>query len=209
MDLTISAYGYQFDSTAVVEQGCVIGLRTKIWHFAHIRSTARIGVDCVIGKDVYIDADVVIGDRVKIQNGVSVYRGVTIEDDVFVGPHAVFTNDLTPRASGEYWTLAKTIVRRGASIGANATIVGDVELGEWSMVAAGAVVTKNVGAHRLVMGCPASVRGKVCQCGNRLESVGELVEVEVEPGGFITLPLLSACYRCGRRYDREMQEIQK
>lgn len=204
MNISPSIYNYQIDPTAVVENGCVIGARTKVWHFGHIRSSARIGADCVIGKDVYIDAGVVIGDRVKIQNGVSVYRGVTIEDDVFVGPHAVFTNDLTPRASGEYWTLAKTVVRRGASIGANATLVGDIEIGEWAMVAAGAVVTRSVARHTLVKGCPAAGSGLVCQCGKRLT---DWTIVDPDPGSNAILGVLYNCEQCGRRYDDQMRGI--
>jgi UDP-2-acetamido-3-amino-2,3-dideoxy-glucuronate N-acetyltransferase len=153
----------QIHRTAEVEQGAVIGPGTKVWHFAHIRSGAVIGRDCVIGKDCYID-EVFIGDRVKIQNGVSVYRGVYLDDDVFVGPHAVFTNDPEPRSQGA-WVCVPTIVRRGASIGANATILCGVEIGEWAMVGAGAVVTHNVPAGRLVYGNPARDAGPAPKVG--------------------------------------------
>ncbi len=153
---------------AVIDEGAQIGEGTKIWHFAHVRSTAKIGKSCNIGRDVYIDADVVIGDRVKIQNGVSVYHGVTIEDDVFCGPHMVFTNDMYPRAFSTSWTVSKTVVKRGASIGAHATIVCDVTLGEYCMVGAGAVVTKDVPPHALVVGNPARIIGFVCKCGQPL-----------------------------------------
>jgi acetyltransferase-like isoleucine patch superfamily enzyme len=144
--------------SAIVEPGAVIGVDTKIWHFAHVRAGAVIGKYCVIGKDCYIDAGVVIGDGVKIQNGVSVYRGVRLEDGVFVGPHAVFTNDLTPRSRGE-WFCTPTLVQRGASIGANATVLCGVTIGEWAMVGAGAVVTHNVPSAALVCGNPARVVG--------------------------------------------------
>lgn len=158
---------YFVHPTAIVEEA-EIGEGTRIWHFAHIRKGAKIGKNCNIGKDVYIDVDVKIGDRVKIQNGVSVYRGVVIEDDVFVGPGAVFTNDLYPRAFSSDWEIRRTVVRRGASIGANATIICGVEIGEFAMVGAGAVVTKDVPPFALVYGNPARIRGFVCYCGRRL-----------------------------------------
>lgn len=152
--------GWVAHPSAVVEPGAVVGDGTRVWHFAHVRAGAQIGCDCVLGKDVYIDAGVVIGDRVKIQNGVSVYRGVTLEDDVFVGPHAMFTNDRYPRSQGE-WALTPTVVRQGASIGANATVICGVVIGEWSMVAAGSVVTHDVEAYHLVQGNPAVAVGAV------------------------------------------------
>jgi acetyltransferase-like isoleucine patch superfamily enzyme len=130
-----------------------------------VRSGARIGSRCVLGKDVYVDAGAVIGDRVKIQNGVSVYTGVVLGDDVFVGPAAVFTNDLRPRAHASDWKIVTTSVKNGASIGANATIVCGVELGEDCMVGAGSVVTRSVRDHELVTGNPARHRGWVCRCG--------------------------------------------
>ncbi|NWF96948.1 MAG: N-acetyltransferase [Candidatus Thorarchaeota archaeon] len=154
---------------AVVDEGAKIGDGTRIWHFAHVRGSAKIGTGCNIGKDVYVDADVVIGDRVKIQNGVSVYHGVTIEDDVFCGPHMTFTNDLYPRAFGDAWTVSKTLVRRGASIGAHATIVCNTTLGEYCMIGAGAVVTKDVPPHALVVGNPAHIVAFVCKCGQPLK----------------------------------------
>lgn len=150
---------------AVVDKGATIGKGTRIWHFAHVRSTAKIGEGCNIGKDVYIDGDVVIGNNVKIQNGVSVYHGVTIEDDVFCGPHMTFTNDMYPRSFGEEWQVFKTHVRKGASIGAHATIVCDTILGEYCMIGSGSVVTKNVPAHGLVIGNPGRLVGFVCKCG--------------------------------------------
>jgi len=154
---------------AVVDDGADIGEGTRIWHFAHVRSTAKIGKGCNIGKDVYIDGDVVIGNNVKIQNGVSVYHGVTIEDDVFCGPHMTFTNDMYPRAFGDGWQVFKTLVKRGASIGAHATIICDTTLGEYCMVGSGAVVTHDVPAHGLVIGNPARLVGFVCKCGHPLK----------------------------------------
>ena len=133
-----------------------------------MRSDACVGADCTIAKNVYIDRGVVLGDRVKIQNNVSVYVGVTIEDDAFVGPSAVFTNDLFPRAGSGRWEVVPTVVHRGASIGANATIVCGVELGAWSLVAAGSVVTRSVEDHELVGGNPAGRIGWVCRCGRPL-----------------------------------------
>jgi dTDP-4-amino-4,6-dideoxygalactose transaminase/acetyltransferase-like isoleucine patch superfamily enzyme len=151
--------------TAVVEDGAVVGLDTTIWHHSHVRSGAVIGQSCNLGKNVYVDAGARIGDRVKIQNNVSVYRGVEIQDDVFVGPSAVFTNDLRPRAHAVDWQVTPTLVRTGASIGANATVVCGIEIGEHAMVAAGAVVTRTVRPHQLVAGNPARHRGWVCRCG--------------------------------------------
>jgi acetyltransferase-like isoleucine patch superfamily enzyme len=152
--------------TAEVEEGAQIGAGTKIWHIAHIRSTAKIGTNCVLGRNVFVDVDVEIGDLVKIQNNVSVYHGVTIEDEVFVGPCAVFTNDLRPRAQNPDWQVTPTLIRRGASIGANATIVCGVEIGSYAMIAAGSVVTKSVAPYQLVAGNPARPMGWVDEKGN-------------------------------------------
>ncbi|MEQ4303018.1 acyltransferase [Plantactinospora sp. B6F1] len=147
--------------SAEVDEGARIGDGTKVWHLAHVRSTARVGANCVIGRNVYVDANVVVGDLVKIQNNVSVYQGVTIEDEVFVGPCAVFTNDLRPRAQNPEWEITPTTVRRGASIGANATIVCGVEIGSYAMIAAGSVVTRDVAPYQLVVGNPARPKGWV------------------------------------------------
>jgi acetyltransferase-like isoleucine patch superfamily enzyme len=154
---------------AVVDEGAKIGDGTKIWHFAHVRATAKIGKGCNIGKDVYVDADVVVGNNVKVQNGVSIYKGVTIEDDVFCGPHMTFTNDMYPRAFGDGWKIINTLVKKGASIGAHATIVCNTTLGEYCMVGSGAVVTRDVPAHGLVIGNPARLVGFVCKCGEPLK----------------------------------------
>ncbi|SIM68447.1 acyltransferase [Micromonospora cremea] len=151
--------------TAEVEAGAKVGAGTRIWHLTHVRSTARIGADCTIGRNVYVDAGVEIGDRVKIQNNVSVYVGVTLEDEVFVGPSAVFTNDLNPRAQNPDWQVTPTRVRTGASIGANATIVCGTEIGEYALVAAGAVVTRDVQPYQLVAGNPARHLGWVNRNG--------------------------------------------
>jgi acetyltransferase-like isoleucine patch superfamily enzyme len=167
---------YYAHPTAVVE-GQDIGEGTKIWHFAHVRSGSRIGRGCTIGKGVYIDIGAEVGDNVKIQNFVSVYRGVTLEDDVFVGPSATFTNDLFPRSF--IWSDEKVVptrVCRGASIGANATVICGIAIGEYAMVAAGSVVAEDVPAFALVMGNPAIARGWVCYCGRRLTELVEETE---------------------------------
>ncbi len=159
----------RIDPRAVVEDGSEIGSGTSIWHFAHVRGGSEIGDDCVIGKDVYVDSGVKIGNRCKVQNGVSIYSGVEIDDDVFVGPHAVFTNDLRPRAN--IWNasrLEKTKIEEGASIGANATIRCGITLGSWCMIGAGSVVTKDVPAHALILGVPGKIVDWVTKSGERL-----------------------------------------
>jgi UDP-2-acetamido-3-amino-2,3-dideoxy-glucuronate N-acetyltransferase len=155
---------YFVHDTAAVEPGASIGARTRVWHHAHVREGAVVGTDCTLGKNVFVDTGACIGDGVKVQNNVSVYTGVTLEDEVFVGPSVVFTNDRYPRAAGE-WEVVPTVVRRGASIGANATVVCGAEIGPWAMVGAGAVVTRSLAAHELVVGNPARRIGWACQCG--------------------------------------------
>lgn len=154
--------------TAVVEPGAQVGAGTKIWHHGHVRAGAVIGESCTLGKNVFVDAGAVVGDRCKIQNNVSVYRGVRLDDEVFVGPSAVFTNDRFPRAVGDDWEVVDTRVCQGASIGANATIVCGVGIGPWAVVGAGSVVTRDVEAHELVVGNPARRLGWVCRCGRVL-----------------------------------------
>jgi len=154
--------------TAVVESDN-IGEGTKIWHFAHVREKAKIGKSCVIGKSVYVDVDVEIGNGVKIQNFVSVYKGVEIEDEVLIGPSVTFTNDLYPRAFS--WSddkIISTMVKKGASIGANSTIVCGVAIGEYAMIGAGSVVTRDVPPFGLVYGNPGELKGFVCYCGRKL-----------------------------------------
>ncbi len=168
-------------ATADVSEGAEIGEGTVIWHHAQVREGARIGSNCILGKGVYIDAGVIIGSSVKIQNYVSVFHGVVIEDGVFVGPHVCFTNDRRPRAvnpdlslkAADDWVLVPTLVRRGASIGANATIVCGVTVGEWAMIGAGSVVSRSVPAYGLAIGNPARLRGFVCPCGHPLEKMSE------------------------------------
>ena len=164
--------------SALVSPKSVIGEGTKVWVNVQIRENVHIGKDCILSKDVYVDHGVCIGDCCKVQNSVSIYHGVTIFDDVFIGPNASFTNDKVPRAFNAEWKITPTIVENGVSIGANATIVCGVTLGAYAMVAAGAVVTKDVPEHALVMGNPARVVGCVCQCGNRLNDEGFCVVCE-------------------------------
>lgn len=161
---------YFVHESSYIDEDVTIGRGTKIWHFCHVQSGARIGEGCSFGQNVNISNHVKIGNGVKIQNNVSVYEGVEIEDDVFCGPSMVFTNDLTPRAPFPKGSAGykKTLVQRGASIGANATIVCGHTIGSWAMIAAGAVVTKNVRNHALMAGIPARQIGWVCQCGERL-----------------------------------------
>ena len=153
--------------SAYVEKDTEIGEGTKIWHFVHIRKKAKIGKNCNIGKSVYIDTEVEVGDNCKIQNFATLYKGVKIGNNVFIGPHACFTNDVYPRAHiCDDKKLEKTIVKDGASIGANSTIIAGVTIGKHAMVGAGAVVTKDIPDHILVVGNPAKVVGKVDKDGN-------------------------------------------
>ena len=155
--------------TANVSGDAQIGSGSKIWINSQIRENASIGKNCIISKDTYIDTGVKIGSECKIQNSVSIYQGVTIEDKVFVGPNACFTNDKIPRAFDLDWEITPTLVKNGASIGANATIVCGITIGEYAMVAAGSVVTKDVEPYSLVMGNPARHYSYVDQLGNKVK----------------------------------------
>jgi UDP-2-acetamido-3-amino-2,3-dideoxy-glucuronate N-acetyltransferase len=163
--------------TAEVSEQAEVGAGTSIWHQAQVREGARIGRNCILSKGVYVDAGVILGDNVKVQNYVSIYHGVTIEDGVFCGPHCVFTNDKWPRAVNangslkgtDDWELTQTLIKRGASVGANAVIVCGVTVGEWAMIGAGAVVSRDVPDYGLVWGNPARLHGFVCSCGHRLQ----------------------------------------
>lgn len=161
---------YFVHESSYVDENVEIGENTKIWHFCHVQSGARIGKNCSLGQNVNVSNNVVIGDRVKVQNNVSLYEGVEIEDHVFCGPSCVFTNDLTPRAKYPkgHENYKKTLVKEGASIGANATVVCGHTVGKWALIGAGAVVTSNVPDHALMLGVPAKRKGWVCECGEIL-----------------------------------------
>ena len=167
---------YFVHPTAEVSEKAMIGNGTKIWNQAQVREYAHIGDGCIISKNVYIDENVHIGSHVKIQNNVNVYHGVTIEDDVFLGPSMTFTNDMYPRAFNADWKVTETWVKKGASIGANATIRCGVTIGKYAMIGAGSTVTKNVPDYALVVGNPARQIGWVCKCGNRLDASGHCTE---------------------------------
>lgn len=174
---------YLVHPTACVEPGAELGDGTQVWHHAVVRANARIGDDCLLGQNVYVGGGAVLGDRVRLQNNVSVFDGVTLEEDVFCGPNACFTNVLTPRCEFPRLTdqYLPTLVRRGASLGAGCVIVAGVTVGRWALVGAGAVVTKDVPNHALVFGVPARLHAWVCRCG-------EAVSAQ------------SPVCRCGRRY---------
>jgi acetyltransferase-like isoleucine patch superfamily enzyme len=164
--------------TADLEADVTVGPRTSIWHHAQVRTGARIGAECVIGRDTFIDEGVVLGDRVKIQNLALVYHGVTVEDGVFIGPNAILTNDRYPRAitaTGELaraddWTVSPITLRHGCSIGAGAVVVAGTDVGRFSTVGAGSIVTRDVPDHALVVGSPARRIGWVCACGARIHA---------------------------------------
>jgi UDP-2-acetamido-3-amino-2,3-dideoxy-glucuronate N-acetyltransferase len=170
-----------FHYTAEVSDKSFIGENTKIWHHVQVLDNASIGKNCNIGKSVYIDDGVSIGDRVKVQNGVSIYRGVSIESDCFIGPNAVFTNDLYPRSFSIEFSVIPTLIKKGASIGANATIVCGNTIGEYAMVGAGAVVITDVPAYALVVGNPAKIIKYLCKCGQPISDSGVCNTCEESP----------------------------
>ncbi len=179
--------------TSCIDEDVQIGEGTKIWHFCHILRGTKIGKNCVLGQNVMAGPDVIIGDRCKIQNNVSVYKGVTLEDEVFVGPSAVFTNVINPRAFIERkHEFKETLVKRGATIGANATIVCGITIGEYAFVGAGAVVIRDVPDYALVVGVPAVQKGWVCKCGTTLKKDGENIY---------------RCPSCGKQYTEEKGKL--
>lgn len=161
---------YFAHESAIIDEGCIIGKGTKIWHFSHIMPDCEIGERCNIGQNVVVSPGVKLGDNVKVQNNVSIYTGVVCEDDVFLGPSMVFTNVINPRSAvNRRDQYSKTLVKRGVSIGANATIVCGHDIGEFAFIGAGAVVTKTVPAYALVVGNPARQMGWMSEFGHRLE----------------------------------------
>lgn len=185
---------YFVHESSFVDEPCQIGKGTKIWHFCHIMKDTVIGERCNIGQNVVISSGSVIGNNVKIQNNVSIYTGVTLEDDVFCGPSIVFTNVFNPRSQvPRKHEFRQTLVRRGATIGANATILCGITLGQYCFIGAGAVVTRDVPDHAIVYGNPARLHGWSCFCGVKLTGFG------VMSGGVES----AACKSCGRRYRKE------
>jgi UDP-2-acetamido-3-amino-2,3-dideoxy-glucuronate N-acetyltransferase len=202
---------YYVHESSYIDQPCEIGEGTKIWHFSHIMSGCRIGRSCNIGQNVVISSGVVIGNNVKIQNNVSVYTGVTCEDDVFLGPSAVFTNVINPRSHinrrNEY---RKTLVKKGASIGANATIVCGHDIGKYAFIGAGAVVTKDVPDFALVLGNPARLAGWVCKCGNRLQFSDESKSSSHDNAACRADEAATAvCSECGLEYVKNKDIVQE
>lgn len=180
--------------SAYVDEGAVIGAGTKIWHFSHVMSGAVIGKNCTLGQNVFVAQNVWVGNNVKIQNNVSVYEGVVLEDDVFCGPSMVFTNVRTPRSAVPRNTSADyaiTLIKKGVSIGANATIVCGVTIGSHAFVGAGAVVTKNISAYSKVAGVPARVIGYSCDCGESLTFIQDQ----------------AVCPACNKTYSKTGEEV--
>ncbi|MFA5316647.1 MAG: acyltransferase [Dehalococcoidales bacterium] len=183
---------YSVHKSSFIDKGVKIGAGTKIWHFCHVLEGSEIGRGCKIGQNVVIGPDVRIGDNVKIQNNVSVYKGVVLEDDVFCGPSCVFTNVFNPRSAVPRMDeIRPTLVRKGASIGANATVVCGITIGKNAFIGAGAVVTKDVPDYALVYGNPAKQRGWICGCGEK---------IAFRSGK-------GACRACGRKYDQAGRKV--
>ena len=186
---------YFVHETSEIDENVEIGEGTKIWYFCHIQKGAKIGKKCSLGQNVNISNNVTIGDGCKLQNNVSLYEGVELEDYVFCGPSCVFTNDLTPRAKYPKGSIGykKTLIKEGASIGANATIVCGHTVGKWALIGAGAVVTKDVPDYALMLGVPATIHGYVCECGNQLSFDNDH----------------STCLSCGRKYIKINQSVKE
>jgi len=180
--------GYFVHSTAVADEGAEIGTGTKIWHFTHIMPGARIGENCIIGQNVFIGSGALLGNNIKVQNNVSIYDGVILEDEVFCGPSMVFTNVFNPRSFiSRKKEFRKTLVKRGATIGANVTIICGNTIGQYAFIGAGSVVTKDVPNYALVYGNPGKVKGWVCQCAE---------EITFRSGK-------AACKACGKHYKKD------
>jgi UDP-2-acetamido-3-amino-2,3-dideoxy-glucuronate N-acetyltransferase len=187
---------YFAHSSTFIDEGCEIGAKTKIWHFCHIQTGARIGESCVLGQNVNIASQVKIGNFVKIQNNVSVYEGVELDDYVFCGPSVVFTNVLNPRSEFPQKGIEhyhRTLVRRGATIGANATVVCGITIGKFAFIGAGAVVTKDVPDYAVVLGNPARLKGWMCRCAHKIFFIEDRAD----------------CARCSRKYQRQNELVQE
>ena len=184
---------YFVHESSFIDDGAVIGEGTKIWHFSHIMSGAIIGKNCVLGQNVFVYSNVNIGNNCRIQNNVSIYIGVEIEDDVFCGPSMVFTNNINPRSFiVSSHDAKKTVLKKGCSIGANATIIWGVTIGKYALVGAGAVVTKDVDDYALITGVPGKRTGWVCKCGIKLQEFNEFY---------------SKCNSCGNKYKEDNNKL--
>lgn len=187
-----NVYKYFVHPTSIIDESVTIGTGTKVWYFCHIQNGAVIGENCTLGQNVNISNNVKIGDGCKLQNNVSLYEGIELENYVFCGPSCVFTNDLTPRAKYPKGRAAyvRTLIREGATIGANATIVCGHSIGKWAMIGAGAVVVSDVPNYALMLGVPAKRHGWVCECGRKLD------------GGLI-------CQNCGKSYKETAEGLEE
>lgn len=188
----------KIESTSVVDENAVVGDGTRIWNFVHVRENAEIGRNCVLGDYVYVGRGVKIGNSVKLENRATIYEGVTIEDKVFVGPHVTFTNDLTPRSFSTDWKIQQTLVKKGSSIGAGTVIVCGITIGEYALIGAGSVVTKNMPPHALAYGNPARIRGFICRNGTKLE-------IEEKRKDYV----LMECSFCKEKYRIPIKDYEK
>ena len=194
-------------ATSEVADSATIGDDTYLWLHCQVREGAKIGNQCILGKNVYVDKDVIIGNKVKIQNNVSLYYGVEVEDEAMISPHVCFTNDKNPRSatvdgdlkSDDDWKVSKTLVKKGASIGANATVICGVTIGSYALIGAGSVITKDVPDHGLVYGVPATIKGWMCNCGTKLNLSGSPSDS----------PQKAECSICGRKYKKEKNKIEE
>jgi UDP-2-acetamido-3-amino-2,3-dideoxy-glucuronate N-acetyltransferase len=188
------ARGYFVHPTAVVDEPVKVGERTQIWHFSHIMSNSSIGKNCIIGQNVFVGSGAVLGSNIKVQNNVSIYDGVILEDDVFCGPSMVFTNVFNPRSFiSRKKEFRKTVVGKGATMGANATIICGNRIGQYAFIGAGSVVTKDIPDYALVYGNPGRVKGWVCQCAE---------EIVFRSGK-------AKCQACGKRYTKNREMVKE